>query len=59
MAIGQLAFTDNEDQPAGVKIVVRARASQSNFAPDSFTTLPQRAFSSRMNAPNCSGDMDM
>ncbi len=28
--------------------------TQSNFAPDSFTTLARRAFSSRMKSPNCS-----
>ena len=33
-----------------------ALQAQSNFAPDSFTTFAQRAFSLRMNAPNCSGD---
>src|SRR5260221_12992047 len=32
------------------------KGNQSNFAPDSLTTFAQRAFSSRMNAPNCCGD---
>src|SRR6266852_4643409 len=35
---------------------LRQVAGYSNFSPDSFTTFAQRAFSSRMNAPNCADD---
>jgi len=33
----------------------KSSPAQSNFAPDSFTTLAERAFSSRMQAANDSG----